>query len=360
MSFAVILAAMLISIVVVRTFAATPSYTEVHVLAGSENQPLFDDQRVKDLFAKHGLRLLLDYQGSRQMASRPDLCHFDLALPSSAPAADKIANICHTQASYPAFSSPMVVITFADIIPLLRQENIVKWDPLDRVWEFDVSHYLAVVKQGRRWDQIGGNTSYPSPNSMLVTTTDPRYSNSAAMYVAVMSSVLNGGLVTRQDEIANVAPVISQELFLNQGYTQNTSQLPFEDYLGSLGESEAPMLWAYEAQFVEIALNHPDLLVNRHMVMLYPSPTAVADHTVVPMTPLGDRVGQLLSGHDDDTALVRLEVEHGFRTHDPQDTFTTIMAARRIPAPTKLVLARLPTYDNLESLLTEIQEAYGR
>ena len=47
------------------------------------------------------------------------------------------------------------------------------------------------------------------------------------------------------------------------------------------------------------------------MRLVYPSPTVLSKHTLVPVTDDGDRVGQLLS---EDPELQRLAAVHGFRT----------------------------------------------
>jgi hypothetical protein len=358
-SVAVVVAVMLASVFAVRFFVG-PRLTVVTAVVGSENKPFFDDQRVKQFFARHGLQLKVDFEGSRLMATADNTCRYDLALPSSEPAADKVKVGCHVPTSYPAFSSPMVVVTFGDIIPLLQQLDIATQDATTKIWSFNVEKYLEAVIRGLRWNQIPNNSTYPSSNKFLLTSTDPRYSNSAAMYVGMVSYVLNKNTpVSDPQEVHDLGQLIGQKLFLDQGYTSDTSQPPFEDYLGSLGESLARMTLVYEAQFVDVKLNQPTLVTDRHLVVMYPTPTAVANHTAVSLTPLGDRVRQLLDGTDYDQDIIRLEAEHGFRTRDTQDTFTMITKTHGITVPEQLDVAPLPTYENLEGLLNEIEKMYG-
>jgi hypothetical protein len=101
-----------------------------------------------------------------------------------------------------------------------------------------------------RWDRLPGNTSYPVRKNILVSTTDPRSSNSAAMYLSVAAYVANGDEVVRGATAERkVLPTLS-ELLVDQGYADNTTEGPFGDCL-SLGMGKAPLVCAYEAQFVD-------------------------------------------------------------------------------------------------------------
>jgi hypothetical protein len=101
--------------------------------------------------------------------------------------------------------------------------------------------------------------------------------------------------------------------------TRGISDPPFDDYL-SQGVGNTPLLFIYEAQFLERIVDDPDSIVrggddpDRNMVLLYPSPTVVSNHTLVPLDRRGDEVGRLLS---EDPRLQELAAEHGFRTLRP-------------------------------------------
>ncbi|PWK88371.1 hypothetical protein C8D88_103567 [Lentzea atacamensis] len=75
---------------------------------------------------------------------------------------------------------------------------------------FDVQAYLELAAKGTRWDQLPGNTAYPARKNLLVTTTDPRDSNSAAMYLAITSFVAHGGVVSSQEAENKVLPAVSK------------------------------------------------------------------------------------------------------------------------------------------------------
>lgn len=353
-STAVVLVLMIVCVVIVRVFADDRNLTVVTAIVGSENGPFFSDPRVQRAFAKRGLQVTIETQGSRQMATTDKTCHYDLALPSSPPAADKIKEKCDITSSYPVFSAPMVVITFDDILPLLEQQGIVLRDSTGKAWIFNVEQYLNVAHGGLKWNQIPNNRTYNSPNKILVRTTDPQTSNSAAMYAAMVSYILNKySPVSGPEEVHNTAPRINRELFESQGYKPTTSQFPLEDMVAPLGKDKLPMALMYEAQFLDIELNYPDVIKGRHLQIVYPTPTAGADHTAVPLTPRGDRVGQLLAGHD--AEFSKLEAEHGFRPRDLQDTFTMTMKEHAITIPSTVTFAPLPTYENFELLLNEMR-----
>jgi hypothetical protein len=359
-SFAVVLAVMLASFVVVRLVGPTPPLTEVPVVAGTENQPFFSDQQVIAAFARHGLKLDVDYEGSWQMTTAANTCHYALMIPSSQPAADAITQKCHVNNAQPAYYSPMVVVTFDNIAALLSQEGIATRDPKSGEWNFSLPRYLRAVQNGLRWNQIPGNGSYQSPNKVLLTTTDPRTSNSAAMYAAMIAYLLNNEIpLSSSQNVAQVQSFIGQSLFLDQGYSQGSSELPFDDVRGSLGEAVSPMVWAYESQYLDVRVHLPSVVAGQRLVVMYPSPTAVSYHTVVPTSGVGAEVGQLLTGATTDPALLNLEAEHGFRTLDPQDTFTSVMRTHGITVPTAPQVAPLPAFEYLQELLTSIGQMYG-
>ena len=105
------------------------------------------------------------------------------------------------------------------------------------------------------------------------------------MYLALVSYVANGNNIvendTRIDEIvAQAAP-----LFLRQGFVENSSEAPFEDYLVQ-GMGKSPMVMIYESQFLARAAAK-DGSITPDMVLLYPEPTIFSKHTFVGLTPDG-------------------------------------------------------------------------
>ncbi|MGZ3146062.1 hypothetical protein ACVDFE_29535 [Lentzea chajnantorensis] len=322
----------------------------VRGVIGSEKLAFFADQRVRDVFAKHSLEVEVDPAGSRQIATATDLAPYDFAFPSSAPAAEKIQRDRKAARTYAPFSSPMVVATFDPVVELLTRAGVVQDGPGYRT--FDVRAYLDLAARGTRWDQLPGNTAYPARKNLLVTTTDPRDSNSAAMYLAITSFVANGGVVSTPEAEAKVLPAVSK-LFLDQGYTQSSTEGPFEDYL-SAGMGKTPLVLAYEAQFVDRVVRG-DSTVRPDMKLLYPAPTVLSKHTLVPLKDNGDRVGQLLQT---DAELGRLAATFGFRTADPRH-FTEVVKEKNLPVPQDVVdVVEPPAHETLERMLEAIAKQY--
>jgi hypothetical protein len=320
----------------------------VHGVIGSEKAAFFSDPRVADILAHNGIRVQADTAGSRQIATSIDLGHYDFAFPSSEPAAERILRARHLSARYTPFSSPMAIATFAPIADLLTRAGVVHPGP---VTTFDMNRYLDLTQHGVQWNQLDGNTVYPINKSLLIGTTDPRTSNSAAMYLAVAGYVANDNTMVRGQTAEDFVLSKVSRLFTKQGYMDNSSAGPFNEYL-SAGMGPQPMVWIYEAQFVEAAASGR---IRPDMVLMYPSPTVLSQHTVVPLTPAGDRLGRLLT---EDPQLQRLAAEHGFRPNDPAQ-FTLVAADHHVPIEGNLMnVVDTPSYDTLEYLLDGIARSY--
>ncbi|WP_433183373.1 three-helix bundle dimerization domain-containing protein [Actinoallomurus sp. CA-150999] len=324
--------------------------TTVRGAIGSEKAAFFEDPQVRKALADNGIRVEVDAAGSRQIATSLDLQKYDFAFPSSAPAGDRIQRLRHVGTKYTPFSSPMAIATFQPIAQLLAKAGVAKHH--GATWSFDVGRYLQLAGKGVRWDQLAKNTTFPVHKKVLVSTTDPRSSNSAAMYLAVTSYVANGNTIVQGAAAEKrVLPAVSR-LFVGQGYTDNTTTGPFSTYL-SAGMGETPLVWIYEAQFVDAVVHGQ---IKPGMVLMYPSPTVLSTHTLVPLDAKGDKVGRLLST---DPELQRLAAEHGFRTADPA-RFAKVAVDHRAPVALNLIdVVDTPTYDSLERLLDGVGKSYG-
>lgn len=326
--------------------------TTVRGVIGSEKLAFFSDKRVADVFAKHGLTVEVDTAGSRQIATTVDLGKYEFAFPSSAPAAQRIQRDRKVTGVYTPFQSPMAIATFEPIVSLLSANGVVRKGAGD-YQVLDVAKYLELTKAGTRWDQLPGNTAFPARKNVLVTTTDPRESNSAAMYLSIVSFVANGNNVVSTPEAeAKVLPGLSK-LFLDQGYTQNSTEGPFEDYL-SAGMGKTPMALIYESQYVD-RLVRGDGSIRPEMRLLYTAPTVYSKHTLVPLSANGDLVGRLLQS---DPELGKLAATFGFRTSDPR-LFAEVAATAKAPVPAELIdTVEPPSFETLERLLDAVKKQY--
>lgn len=357
----VLVVAIVLVIVVTRSGASSAGaggekdLTVVNGVIGSEKKPFFLDPDVKKVFASHGYDVEVVTAGSRQIATTVDLSKVDFVFPSSAPAAQKIKEKTGVSTVYAPFYSPMAIATFAPIVQLLQNAGIASQDAAG-TWHLDVAKYLAAVAVGTRWNQLpGADKLYPSSRSILISSTDIRQSNSAAMYLSIASYVANGQNVVSSD--AEQSAIIDQmsSLFLQQGFSASSSEEPFDDYL-SQGIGAKPMVMIYEAQFLGREINADTASsITKDMVLMYPSPTVLSKHTVVPLTKAGDAVGQLLLN---DPKLAKLAAQYGFRPADPS-VFTSVLKAHSIAEPpTPVDLVDPPSYETLESMIQSISDRY--
>ncbi|MEV5648910.1 hypothetical protein AB0L57_11730 [Nocardia sp. NPDC052254] len=318
-------------------------------VVGSEKMAFFTDPRVVDVFARNGIRLQVDPAGSRQIATSVDLSGDDFAFPSSTLAAERIQRQRSTTTRYTPFSSPMAIASFGPIVDALTRAGVVRPGATPT---FDMHRYLDLAQQGQQWDRLDGNTGYPVRKSVLLSTTDPRTSNSAAMYLAAAAYVANDDSIVQGPVAENFVLSKVSRLFTKQGYTDNSSEGPFTEYL-TAGMGPTPMVWGYESQYVEAAVAGK---LPANSVLLYPSPTVLSRHTLVPLNATGDRIGQLLST---DPGLQRLAAEHGFRTADPAQ-FAKVTAEHHIPVAKDVVdVVDTPTYETLEHLLDGVARSYN-
>ncbi|HKW73251.1 MAG TPA: hypothetical protein VJQ08_10535 [Candidatus Dormibacteraeota bacterium] len=319
----------------------------VHGVIGSEKQPFFQDSAVIAEFRAQGYDVQVDTAGSRQIATTVDLSKYDFAFPAGEPAAVKIQKDHHAKATYIPFYTPMAIATFTTIVDLLKTAGVVTTS--NGVQMLDMRGFLALVAQNKRWTDIPNNSTYPAGKSIVITSTDPTTSNSAAMYLSIASYVANGNNVVQdQSQASRVLPAVSP-LFTRQGFTLSSTEAPFEDYL-SIGIGKDPMVMIYEAQYVarEAA---KDGSIKSDKALLYPSPTVFSKHTLVPLTNNGDAVGRLLR---DDAKLQSLAVKYGFRTSDSA-AFNKYLTDRGVtPPPPPVNVIDPPTYDNLEALINGI------
>jgi hypothetical protein len=323
--------------------------TKVAGVVGSEKAAFFADERVAGVFAAHGYDVRVEAAGSREISTSVDLGGRAFAFPSSLPAAERLKRERGVSTQFVPFYSPMAIATFTPIVQLLDAAGVVKFD--GPAPSLDFSAYIDLVQRGVQWDELAGNTAYRVGKNILVSTTDARTSNSAAMYLAVASYVVNDHAVVRGATAEqHVLPTL-QRLFLAQGYTEGSSAGPFEEYL-TAGMGQTPMTWIYEAQYVAAAVEgrlRPD------SVLLYPSPTVLSRHTVVPLTPEGEEIGALLHT---DAELQSLAAEHGFRTGDVA-RFDEVVAEHDVPVSPDLVdIVDVPAYETLEHLIDGVAAAY--
>lgn len=317
-------------------------------IIGSEKKAFFEDQRVKDVLAKNGLSVEVETSGSRSIATTADLTQYDFAFPSSAPAAQKIQEKVKASKTYSPFYSPMAIATFKPVIEILAANGVASHSP-EGVWNINMDTYMKLVESGTKWKDLKGSEAYPSPRSVLLSSTNIATSNSAAMYLSIASYVANGNIVVSDPAQIEGLKAKTSKLFTAQGFTESSSDDPFQNYL-SQGSGAVPMVMVYEAQFAGEKINNP-ARINDQMVLAYPEPTVFSKHILIPLKPTGDKLGTLLSTNPE---LIELEAKFGFRTNDV-NVFNKVAKDNGLAVQENIInIAETPSYDILEAMINGI------
>jgi len=330
--------------------ALGPEAVQVQGLIGSEKAPFFADPRVVKALERGGFIVNVRTAGSRQIANA-DLSEQGFVFPAGVPSAEKIRlDNPGSRASVP-FYTPMAIASWRPIVDLLVDAGVAT--PGTSATTLDIAKFMELVDDNTRWRDLPGNTAYPVNKSILITSTDVRRSNSAAMYLALASYVANGdNIVENNAEAARIADQLAP-LFLRQGFVASSTEEPFEDYLVQ-GMGKSPMVMIYESQFIQRSAA-ADGSIAPDMVLMYPNPTIFSKHTFVGLTPDGIRLGDFLAN---DPEMRSLATEFGFRTTDTA-AFSSFIAQHNLAIPTSIIdVIDPPTYEALEAMITRVEAQY--
>ena len=299
-----------------REVAAVAAAGALNGLIALDVEPYFKDERVRRILADKRLPVAVTRVGSRDMAAKVVAGGAaagapDFFFPSGVVAANQIVDAAR-KAGIPVaqsspFHTPMVMASWTPIAQILVVNGLAK--PLgDKVYGVDMVKLTALMLAKKRWKDLQGSAAYDVTRSVLVSTTDVRRSNSAAMYLALTSYAVQGDMVTDRPTAQAVAAKVA-ELFKRQGYQENYVNGNFDDY-ASIGIGKTPLAFIYENQMVQFALAKK---VQPDMVLIYPQPTIVNKVVFVGLNERAKALGDLLAGHAE---LQRIGVEYGFRIAD--------------------------------------------
>lgn len=287
---------------------------ELTGLIALDVEPYFQDPRVQKALLANGFKLNVKRIGSRDMAARvipgqtPDFFYSSgVVAANQVGDAAKKSNIA--TAVYSPLYTPMVIASWAPIAQILATNGMAK-EASPGVWHVDLAKLTQLMLDKKRWKDLQGAHAYEVNKSVLVSTTDVRKSNSAAMYLALTSYAFNGGEVVTDRATAHKAALGVVGLFKRQGYQENYVNGNFDDYV-SIGIGKTPMAFIYENQIVNYALAKKGL--SPGMVLLYPQPTLFNKVVFVATSERAKKLGELLSTNPE---LQRLAVDFGFRIAD--------------------------------------------
>jgi len=330
--------------------------TPVKGLVGSEKVAFFADPRVQAALKRQGLTVSVQKAGSREIATHPDLKTADFAFPAGEPAGAKIQEVTKTAKFSVPWYTVMTVASWKPIAGILATNGIARQEN-GHWYILDLKGLLALSESGTRWKDLKGSADYAIGRTVLVSTTDVQKSNSAAMFLSLASYLFNGdNVVQNEAQVAGVLPKVAP-LFLKQGFQDNSSAGPFEDYT-LMGAGKTPLVMIYEAQFIETlvrATQPGGALANREqMVLMYPRPTIYAKQVFIPLTAAGERLGALL---ETDADLLKVAAEYGWRTRDTAGQMAAWKTAGvAVPADLNDVVSP-PRYEIVEALIAGIAKA---
>lgn len=337
-------------------FSASDAYeanqlVTIRGLIGSEKEEFFQDERVVAALRRHQLTVEIDKAGSREIAAKLSDGAYDFAFPAGIPSAEKIQASPAGGKAYDVFFTPMAIASWKPIADILVANGIAKNE--GAYYTLNMAAYLTLVQNGVRWSELKDNAAYNVNKRVLITSTDIRRSNSAAMYLALSSYVLNNNSIVQLGYNPDLLAQL-EKLFLEQGFTEYSSEAPFEDYL-SMGMGKAPMVMIYESQFITQTIRAASTM-NDQMVLLYPQPSLYTKHILVAFNANAEKLGDAL---ENDEELQKLEIEYGFRNKN-QAYQQEFWQEHTIQLPqTLLDVIDPPSYEVMEDMIQKIEAKYN-
>jgi hypothetical protein len=330
---------------------AIASATPLAGIIALDVEPFFKDPRVVKVLAANKLPVNVVRIGSREMAgkvvagSTPDFFFSSgvVAANQIAEAARK-ANISAAQSS--PFFTPLVIASWEPIAKILVANGIAK--PLSpKVYGLDMGKLTELMLKKKRWKDLKDAAGYDVGRSVLVSTTDVRRSNSAAMYLALTSHALTGDIVTDR-ATAQATALKLAELFKRQGYQENYVNGNFDDYV-AIGIGKTPLAFIYENQLVNYALAKKGVAAD--MVLLYPQPTIVNKVVFIATNERSKALAELLANNAE---LQGIAVEYGFRIADTQRFVNAVQATGLAVEPRLTQVVDPPAFEIMAEMIDTV------
>ena len=330
---------------------AIASATPLNGVIALDVEPFFKDPRVIKVLAANKLPVNVVRIGSREMAGKVVAGAMpDFLFPSGVVAANQIAdaarkaNVAAAQSS--PFFTPMVIASWEPIAKILVANGIAK--PLSpKVYGVDMAKLTELMLKKKRWKDFKDAAGYDVSRSVLVSTTDVRRSNSAAMYLALTSHALLGDVVTDR-ATAQATALKLVELFKRQGYQENYVNGNFDDYV-AIGIGKTPLAFIYENQLVSYALAKKGVAAD--MVLLYPQPTIVNKVVFIATNERAKALADLLSSNAE---LQGIAVEYGFRIADTQRFVDAVKATGLAVEPRLTQVVDPPAFEIMAEMIDTV------
>ncbi|MEV6396231.1 hypothetical protein AB0M39_15885 [Streptomyces sp. NPDC051907] len=311
----------------------------------ASKRDFFEDEKVQQILMKHHLKVHITSSGSRETAVG-DISSYDFVFPSGQPAGDLITRQRAAENAYAKvhrpFVSPIVLSTYREYAQALQSAGIATAQraagqdkPLYYV--LDMHKFLQAVDKRLRWNDIGiRDQGIANANRILAQSPDVCGANSAGTYLALVAFTWRSGAsgeVPATDEEADARARAIKPL-MEQGLPAADV---FRTYLSAEGKGIAPVVVAYEHQFLAYQLRYQaeSQKVDSERVLLYPASQFVTQPQFIALNKDGDRLGELITR---DPELRQRAMELGFRILDPTgevagDQLTRFLEDRGVPVP---------------------------
>ncbi len=322
-------------------------------LIGSEKKEYLTDPQVLDVLRRNGIDLKVETVGSREMATRPDIKNYDFAFPAGVPGATKIMAVTGAKKSVSPFFTPMAIASWKPIADVLIANGIVR-KRNEYYYIIDMKRLLDEIAADKRWRDLSHNPDYAINKSILISTTDVRKSNSAAMYLALASYVFNNDSIVDDQRRSRRGAAQSSQLVpaprLPRGQHGRTVR-----GLSGDGHGQGAARHDLRGAVHRISGGPQDQSQRRHGAAVSAAHCVHQTH-LHPVRRQGDKLGHLLAIDPD---LQRLAVEHGLRTANASDT-QAFWKKNDIDMPDTLIdVIDPPSYDILESMIKGIEAKFN-
>lgn len=244
--------------------------------------------------------------------------------------------------------SPMIVATWAPIKDLLQQNGLIKQE--NGINFIDIQKLIKLTIDNKKWNELNGSDKYyNSRKTVLIKTTDPNKSNSGLLYMALSSYIMNDFKVINDTTVSAVLQKI-RPLFDLQGYKSSTSAIPWNDFLNK-GRGDTPLVWIYEAQFINYVYQNGYKVGDTEIVQLYLEPTIWSNHVLMSLSDKGDKFVDALTTDED---LQKIFNEYGFRNNYKNGQyFYKYFIDKKVTIPENLNQVAAPSqFSAMKSLLS--------
>ncbi|HKX28904.1 MAG TPA: hypothetical protein VJ302_14500 [Blastocatellia bacterium] len=327
------------------------SALELKGAVGGEKMALMEDPQIVEILkSRYQVWPRPEKSGSIEMVRRPPGDRTFL-FPGSQLATEIFKTNPGAKAaeSQTVLRSPVVIYSWDHTAQALIKEGIVQ-QINNAYYIVDLPKLVKLIVSGRTWAELG----LPYYGKILVTTTDPSYSNSGMMFAGLMANMLVGNNEVADER--NIEPHLAtiRTFFARLGFMERSSSDLFEAYL-TTGEGAKPLVVGYENQMIEYALQKPALWNQSKdkVRVLYPMPTCWSSHELIALNESSRALIRALL--DEEVQKLAWE-RHGFRSGS-SGVVTAPQILSGVTVPENLdQIVPLPNYRTMEKILGTLQQ----